>query len=80
MTVAEALARMEPIVRDLFAEYTGPVTPTLSAHDVEQWDSLSNIKLIIMVEKEFRVTFAAGEISALENLGGLAQLVVAKSA
>jgi len=79
VTPAEAIARIEPIVRDLFDEYDGPVTASLTARDVEQWDSLANVQLIVMVERAFGVKFASTEIKSMKNLGALAELVVAKS-
>ena len=79
MTLAEAIARIEPIFRDLFDEYDGPVTANLTARDVEQWDSLANVQLIVMVEKAFSVKFASSDIKSMKNLGALAELVVAKS-
>ena len=80
MTRLEILARFEPIFRDLFDEYEGPVTEALTAADVEQWDSLANVQLVVMAEKAFGVKFATGEIASLKNLGALADLVAAKKA
>jgi acyl carrier protein len=79
VTSAEILARIEPIVRDLFDEYDGQVTPELSAKDVAQWDSLANVQLIVMVEKAFGMKYSASEIGRLSNLGAFAD-VVAKRA
>jgi acyl carrier protein len=79
MLAAEIVARFEPIIRDLFDEYDGPVKASLTAEDVEQWDSLANVQLIVMVEKAFGVKFATSEITSLKNLGALADLVAAKS-
>ena len=47
--------------------------------DVEQWDSLANIQLVVMVEKAFGIRFAAADIKSMKTLGTLAELVVAKS-
>jgi acyl carrier protein len=78
MTSAEIIVRIEPIMRDLFDEYSGPITPALTANDVEQWDSLANVQLVVMVEKAFGVKFAIAEITQLKNVGGLADLVASK--
>ena len=79
MTPADALARIEPIIRDLFDEYDGPVTLGLTAEKVDQWDSLAHVQLIVMIEKAFGVRFASGEIGGLKNLGALAELVTSKA-
>jgi acyl carrier protein len=78
MKSTEVMARFEPIFRDLFDEYDGPVVPSLAAKDVAQWDSLANVQLVVMVEKAFGVRFASTEIAGLKNLGSLAELVAAK--
>lgn len=80
MTRAEILARFEPIFRDLFDDYDGPVSETLTAAQVEQWDSLANVQLMVMIEKAFGIKFATGEIAGLKNLGALADLVATKAA
>lgn len=79
ITPAEVIVRIEPIMRDLFDEYSGPITAALTANDIEQWDSLANVQLVVMVEKMFGVKFAIGEITRLKNLGALADLVAAKA-
>jgi acyl carrier protein len=73
------IARIEPLFRDLFDEYDGPVTAELDARSVEQWDSLANIQLVIMVEKAFGIRFSTQEIARLANLGELATLVAEKT-
>jgi acyl carrier protein len=79
VTAAEVIARIEPIMRDLFDEYDGPVTATLTAKDVEQWDSVANVQLIVMVEKAFGVRFAISDLGTMKNLGALADLVVKRA-
>ena len=78
MPDASILASIEPIIRDLFDRFEGELTPTLSARDVAQWDSLANVQFMVMVERAFRVRFTASEISALRNLGELEALVARK--
>lgn len=73
------IARIEPIFRDIFDSYTGPVTAEISAHDVEQWDSLANIDLVVSVEKEFGVKFTTRDIAGLKSLGDLARLIVERT-
>ncbi len=79
MTPDEVVARIEPIMRDLFDEYDGPITANLTAKDVEQWDSLANVQLLVMVEKAFGVRFSTSDMGAMKNLGALAELVLAKA-
>ena len=50
----------------------------LSAADIEEWDSLSNIRFMVAVEKAFGVRFSNSEIEGLDNVGELVNLIQAK--
>ncbi len=69
---------LEDILRTLFDEYEGPVTGDLTAAQVEQWDSLANVQLVVMAERTFGVRFTTAEITSLAHLGALADLIRAK--
>jgi len=68
VTRDEVIARIEPIFRDLFDEYDGPVVASLTAADVEQWDSLANVQLMVMVERAFGARFSTNDVIDLGNL------------
>lgn len=76
----EDLAKLEVIVRDLFDEYTGPVTRALSARDVAQWDSLANVLFCVTVERNFGVKFSSSQVGKFKNVGELLDAVAAKRA
>lgn len=80
MTRDEVIAAIEPIFRDLFDEYDGPVVASLTAADVEQWDSLANVQLMVMVEHAFGARFSTNDITELKNVGELAALIISKAA
>lgn len=71
--------RVSPIIRELFDDYKGPITSTLSADDVAGWDSLAHVQLIVMVERAHSVKLSAVEVSKVKNLGELADLVGSKA-
>lgn len=47
------------------------LTDATTAHDVEEWDSLSHIRLIVAVERDFGVKFANSEIESFKCVGDL---------
>jgi len=74
MTQTEILAKMQTVFDDVFLDDV-KVTPELSANDVEEWDSLLQISLVLGVEKAFNVRFRVGEVEATKNLGEFADLI-----
>lgn len=65
------LARVREIMVDVFDDDDLVITPETTADDVEEWDSLSHIRLIVAVERAFGIKFANAEIESLENVGDL---------
>ena len=59
------------IFEDVFDEDSIRVTPELSAKDVDGWDSLTHIRLMLTVEKAFKIKFSTSEIGRLQNVGDL---------
>lgn len=75
ITKEEVLARLQLIFDDLFLDDV-TVTPELSARDVEEWDSLLHISLVVTIEEVFGIKFRVGEVEATENVGEFADLIV----
>lgn len=51
----------------------------LSAPDVEGWDSLAHVTLIVTVEKAFGIRFTGSEIASGNNVGDMIDQIVAKT-
>jgi acyl carrier protein len=56
------------------------VTPELSAKDIDEWDSLSHIRLVVSIERSFHLKFSAAEIGELKNVGEFVDLIEMKAA
>ena len=54
------------------------LTPQMTARDVEGWDSLNHILLVVAVEQRFGIKFSTGEIDGLENVGQFIDLIESK--
>lgn len=80
MTRDEALGRLGDIIRDYFDDDSIVVTADTTADDVEDWDSLEHVGLIVEVEHEFGVKFNVGEANAMRNVGEMADLILEKLA
>jgi acyl carrier protein len=71
----EVLTRLQGVFDNVFLEPIR-INPALSAKDVEEWDSLVHISLVVAVEKEFRVRFRVGEVESTKNVGEFVELIV----
>jgi len=72
--------QLTAIFHDVFDDETIQVTPTLTADDVDEWDSLSHIRLVLAIEKKFGLKFSAAEVGRLKNVGEFVALIQSKSA
>jgi len=75
MNQTDVLAKLQTIFDDIFLEPV-TVTPTLSAKEVAEWDSLTHISLLVTVEKTFAVRFRVGEVEQTHNVGEFADLIL----
>ncbi len=80
MADQSVLDQLLPIFQDVFDRDDIELTPELSAADVEEWDSLSNIRLFVAIEQAFGVHFSSDEITSLDNVGEMADLLRTKRA
>ena len=71
--------KLTEIFRDTFDNDDVVATPELTAHDVDEWDSLSHIMVMVAVEQAFGVRFAITEIAELQNVGEMVALIEKKT-
>ncbi|WP_309607218.1 acyl carrier protein [Phenylobacterium sp.] len=74
----EILASITDIMRDVFDDDDLEISLETTAEEVEDWDSLSHIRLIVAVERKFGFKFKNSEIEGLKNVGELVNLVETK--
>jgi acyl carrier protein len=75
MDEPQIMGRLTKIFQDVFDEDSIKVTPELSAKDVDGWDSLTHVRLMLTVQKAFKIKFSSSEIRKLEKVGDLVRLI-----
>ena len=70
--------RLEPIFRDIFDDETLILKRETSAADIEDWDSLAQVNIIVACESEFGVKFSLNDFSSIKNVGDFADLIEKK--
>jgi acyl carrier protein len=78
MTREEVLTQVQEIFRSVFDDESLNVTWDTAAKDIEDWDSMEHINLIVAMEKTFHVKFNIEEAGSLKNVGEMADLIVKK--
>jgi len=76
----DILAELTPIFREVFDDDAIVVTRQTTANDVDAWDSLSHMNMVMAVEVKFNIRFALGELPSLRNVGDLVDLTAKKLA
>lgn len=76
----DIVAELTPIFREVFDDDTITITRQTTANDIDAWDSLSHMNMVMAVEVSFKIRFALGELQSLKNVGELADLVEKKLA
>jgi acyl carrier protein len=69
MDRSEILKTVQGIFRDILDDEEIILEDTTSADDVEGWDSLTHIQLIVATEKQFKIKFTSKEILSWRNVG-----------
>jgi len=79
MDQREIFTRLNRVFQEVFDDESIRVSPSTTADDIEDWDSLEHITLISAVEREFRMKFKMGEISSMKNVGEMAGIIAQRA-
>jgi acyl carrier protein len=74
----DIITELNTVFRQVFDDSSLAVTRATTANDIDEWDSLTHMNLVVAVELKFGVKFALGELQSLKNVGDLADAVQRK--
>ncbi len=69
MEITEILQQVNSIFKDVLDNENITIKKETTAEDVEDWDSLTHIQLVVAIEKHFKIRFSANEIQTFKNVG-----------
>ena len=82
--MAELMPRVEQVFRDAFADPGLTLARAMTASDVDGWDSVAHVNLLVALERAFEVRFTTAEMARLsaegQTVGDLVDLLEAKAA
>ena len=75
MNRTEIMAKLNEIFCDVFDDEDIVLTNETTADDIEDWDSLEQINLLVAIEKQFNIKFQLADVAYLENVGSMVDLI-----
>jgi acyl carrier protein len=78
MERSEILEKLNGIFTDVLDNDDIKISETSTANDIEEWDSLTHIQLVVAIEKSFKVKFTTYEIQLWKNVGDMVNSIQAK--
>ncbi len=78
MDKSEILKKVNAIFVDILDDEGIILTDTTTAENVEGWDSLTHIQLVVGVERHFKIRFTAKEIQSWKNIGEMTDSISSK--
>ena len=73
------LENLNDIFQNYFDDDDIQLNNATTAADIEDWDSLAQVGLVILIEKKFGLKFTSSEIEKLSNIGEMVDLINEKS-
>ncbi len=76
MNKDEIIRELNAIFEDVIDEGSVSLSLASTSRDVDGWDSLTNIQLVIEIEKKFNIRFDSDEISGWKNVGEMIDCII----
>lgn len=74
----EVFTELTNIFRDNFEDDTIELSDDTSADDIEGWDSMEQVNLIVIIQEKFKIIFNIDEVNAMKNVGEMVDYILQK--
>lgn len=74
----DVLKKLESTFKEVFDNDEIRLTDDTTAADIEEWDSLTNIRVLIQIEQDFDISFSSSDIADIPNVGELVNLILTR--
>jgi acyl carrier protein len=69
---------LDIVFRDVLDDDSISLSDSTVAEDIEEWDSINHIQLVVQIEKRYKIRFKAAEIQSWENIGEIIDSIIRK--
>lgn len=76
MTREEVFEKLLEVFVDVFDDENIVLKETTTSNDIEDWDSLEHINLIVAVEQKFGIKFTMAETTGMKNVGEMVDIIL----
>ena len=77
--LSDTLVRVQEAVRETFQDDRIVLARDTTAADIEDWDSLMHVTLMVSLESSFGIRFSSSEVASFKNIGELLDLIEART-
>ena len=79
MNREDLFEKIHEIFRDIFEDKNLKLEESTNSNDIEDWDSLNHINLVVAIENETKIKFNLDELSELKDVGAMIDLIILKN-
>lgn len=72
----EVFDKLNEVFQEVFDDEKITVGEETTSADIEDWDSLEHINLVVAVEKAFGIKFNMGEVNTMKNVGAMVDIIL----
>ena len=74
----DTLQRLEIVFEDTFSDSSYQFAADATQEDIEEWDSLNQVRLLMAIEQEFGIKFDLGEMEKLTGVAAITEVISSK--
>lgn len=76
MTRKQIFIELDGVFQDVFDDESIHVTEATTAEDIDDWDSLEHINLVVAIENHFGIKFNMNEVTTMKNVGEMVDIII----
>lgn len=76
MTIESIKSELQPLFAQVFSDPNIEIFEEMNAENVEKWDSVTHLSMILEVEQFYGIKFKLKELTSMKNVGDMMQIIL----